>query len=404
MTKGYDYKKYAVLYVDDEIQSLKYFPKLFGNDLRCLTAPSVAEARQIIAREGDGIGVVISDQRIPGETGVELLSWLRETRPQVVRILTTAYSDLDSAIDAVNSGAIFRYVVKPWDDRDLLGVLLRAMEFHLVQRERNLLLREKLTVLQHIVVMDRVRCFAVLAASLTNRLKNPLQALKSFLDHVPAQPSVDIDNTHVPLDELWGVVQFESQRILDLIRGVAGQTGEPAYRFVPGVAISELLAPALAEARAQAGLEVSVTVADGTPALTADRALASNLFLILVRCLIVLKLARTKLAIQVVKGTKIWGQTGIGIRITCDETPWSTQQIAELFAVLDPPAGRELGPEMDMLTAFFIAYHHAGDLRVNRALPLGPGFEVLLPLDPTTGVELPLERNWVESLFSFSSD
>jgi two-component system, probable response regulator PhcQ len=278
------------------------------------------------------------------------------------------------------------------------------MEFHLVQRERNLLLREKLTVLQRIVVMDRVRCFAVLAASLTNRLKNPLQALKSFLDHAAAQPSTDIDTTHVPLEELWGVVQFESQRILDLVRGVANQTGEPAYRFVSGVAVPELLAPALAEARAQAGLKVSVTVADGTPALTADRALASNLFLILVRCLIVLKLARTNITINVVKGAKVWGQPGINIQITCDKASWTTQQVAELFAVLDPPPGRELGPEMDMLTAFFIAYHHAGDLRVNRAPPLGPGFEVLLPLDPTAGADLPLERNWVESLFSFAVD
>ena len=76
MSSSYDYKKYAVLYVDDESQSLKYFPKLFGDSFRCLTAESVAKAREVLAKEGDTIGVVISYQRMPGETGGARLSWL----------------------------------------------------------------------------------------------------------------------------------------------------------------------------------------------------------------------------------------------------------------------------------------------------------------------------------------
>src|ERR1700722_2201945 len=126
MANGYDYKKFALLYVDDEEQSLKYFHKSYDKDFRVLTAPGVAEARAILDREGDSVGVVMTDQRMPGKTGVDLLGHLREVRPGIVRILTTAYSDIESAIDAVNSGAIYKYVVKPWNLRDLRGTLLRA--------------------------------------------------------------------------------------------------------------------------------------------------------------------------------------------------------------------------------------------------------------------------------------
>src|SRR6266550_2311348 len=110
MASAYDYRKYAVLYVDDEVQSLKYFEKAYSKEFRVLTAASVDDALELLRLDGDNIGVIITDQRM-------------------LRMLTTAYSDIDSAIEAVNSGAIYKYVVKPWVVRELRGTLLRAMEF-----------------------------------------------------------------------------------------------------------------------------------------------------------------------------------------------------------------------------------------------------------------------------------
>jgi two-component system, probable response regulator PhcQ len=397
---GYDYQKYAVLYVDDELQSLKYFPKLFGDNLRCLTASSVAQAREIIAKEGDAIGVVISDQRMPGESGVDLLSWLRGSRPQIVRILTTAYSDLDSAIEAVNSGAIFRYVVKPWDDRDLRGVLLRAMEFHLVQRERDGLLREKLAVLQRIVVMDRVRSFAVLAAGLANRIKNPMLALKTFLEHAPARAAADHEDPHVQWGDLWAMAEGESQRILELVQEVVRKTVEPDYRFKPGVRLADALAPAMARARATLGDDASLTVAPDVPAISADETMVPHLFEILVQRMIALDLTGGAIAISADNNATVWGRPAVKVRLRAGGREWSAKNLAGLFSVLSPGTG-PAASEMDLLAAFFIAYHHAGNLTVHLKGPAGPGFEVLLPLDPASAGELPLERDWVESIFAF---
>jgi two-component system probable response regulator PhcQ len=397
MSSGYDYKKYAVLYVDDESQSLKYFPKLLGDTFRCLTAESVAKARELLAKEGDTIGVVISDQRMPGETGVDLLTWLRGTRPQVVRILTTAHSDLDSAIDAVNSGAIFRYVVKPWEERDLRGVLLRAMEFHLVQRERDLLLREKLAALQRIVIMDRVRSFAVLAAGLANRIKNPMLALKTFLENAPARTQADTEDAHVQWGDLWAMAQQESQRVLELVQTVVRRTIEPDYRFTPGLALDAALAPAFKRAQGALGDKATLTVEAGTPPISGDRAMVERLFDSLVGR--ALGIAGGSLTISAAGGATVWGSPAVRVRIRTGAREWGSKDLAELFSALAPGGAKEA--EMDLLAAFFAAYHHSGNLTVHRAQPAGPGFEVLLPLDPAAKAELPLERDWVESIFSF---
>jgi two-component system probable response regulator PhcQ len=399
MSTDFDYKKYAVLCVDDELQSLKYFPKLFGDNFRCLTAESVSQARDIVAKEGDNLGVVISDQRMPGASGVDLLSWLRQVRPNVVRILTTAHSDLDSAIDAVNSGAIYRYVVKPWEERELRGVLLRAMELHLLQRERDMLLREKLSTLQRVVVMDRVRSFAVLAAGLANRLKNPMLALKTFLESAPTRGPVDSEDNHLQWGDLWHMAQAESQRVLELVQSVVQRTTEPEFHFKPGVPLAEALSSSIQSAK-NAGFTVSLSIEPTLPSITADRVMLERLFNILINRVRSLDPAKGILAIQVTSGVSVWGMPGVRIRVQSGVKEWTNTNMSSLFAALNSNNGAKEA-DMDLLAAFFAAYHHAGNLIVHPTPPLGPCFEVLLPLDPTVKPELPLERDWVESIFSF---
>ena len=80
---------------------------------------------------------------MPGEKGVWLLEQARQLDPRLLRILVTAYTDMDAAIAAVNSGAIYKYVNKPWDSAALEQTLKHGLEFFLVQRERDELLRRK---------------------------------------------------------------------------------------------------------------------------------------------------------------------------------------------------------------------------------------------------------------------
>ncbi len=104
MQNYYDYKKHFILYVDDEEKSLKYLTKAFEDTFRFLTAPNAEEGYRLLENHRDEIDILLTDQRMPGETGVQLLEKSRHISPRLVRILVTAYTDLDATIAAVNSG------------------------------------------------------------------------------------------------------------------------------------------------------------------------------------------------------------------------------------------------------------------------------------------------------------
>src|SRR5262245_3217824 len=135
MQSNYDYKRFAILYVDDEEKSLKYFTRAFDDQFRIFTAKSAQDGLRVLEEHCDEIGLVMSDQRMPGEKGVSLLEKARQLRPRIIRILATAFADMDAAIAAVNTGSIYKYVSKPWDPPQLETTLKRGLEFFIVQRE-----------------------------------------------------------------------------------------------------------------------------------------------------------------------------------------------------------------------------------------------------------------------------
>src|SRR5260221_9689563 len=136
MNDLYNYQKFAILYVDDEEKSLKYFTRAFKEHFRIYTATNAQDGLKILEEHKDDIGLLMTDQRMPGEKGVWLLERARQLRPRIIRILATAYTDYEAAIAAVNTGAIYKYVSKPWDPAQLETTLMRGLEFFLVQAER----------------------------------------------------------------------------------------------------------------------------------------------------------------------------------------------------------------------------------------------------------------------------
>src|SRR5512137_239862 len=90
MQSLYDYKKFIVLYVDDEEKSLKYFARAFADQFRILTAPNAQDGLRLLEEHKDDIGLLMTDQRMPGEKGVWLVEKARQLRPRIIRILATA--------------------------------------------------------------------------------------------------------------------------------------------------------------------------------------------------------------------------------------------------------------------------------------------------------------------------
>ena len=153
-----------ILYVDDEAMALKYFERLVSPLAPVLTASSVEAGKAMLQAHGDEIAVLVSDQRMPGAYGNELLRHARDHHPAIVRMLTTAYSELGEAIEAINSGEIYRYITKPWDLESLRADLKNALELASLRSERDMLLREKLMVQQGQLLAERVTKIGIACA------------------------------------------------------------------------------------------------------------------------------------------------------------------------------------------------------------------------------------------------
>ena len=113
-----------VLFVDDDERILNALSALFRGTYDVLTASGGTAALEMLKQHGPH--VIVSDQRMPGMTGAELLREVRKEAPRTVRLLLTGYSDLAALVGAVNEGEIFRFVKKPWDNDEIRTMLAEA--------------------------------------------------------------------------------------------------------------------------------------------------------------------------------------------------------------------------------------------------------------------------------------
>jgi len=119
---------YKLLIVDDETANTRLLERLFREDYFCLTASSGEEAMDLLDQHE--VAVIITDQRMPQMTGIELLKRTAERRPHMVRILLTGYTDLEALVEAVNCGLVYMYVSKPWNNEELKLRVSRAVEHY----------------------------------------------------------------------------------------------------------------------------------------------------------------------------------------------------------------------------------------------------------------------------------
>ena len=131
--------KHPILVVDDEAEILYSLRGLLRREFDVYTAESAPEAMEILRQQP--IHVIMTDQRMPEMTGVELLTAVQGAWPDAIRMVFTGYSDIKAVIDAINQGHIFRYITKPWDPDELKSILRQACdEYERVVERKKLLL------------------------------------------------------------------------------------------------------------------------------------------------------------------------------------------------------------------------------------------------------------------------
>jgi response regulator RpfG family c-di-GMP phosphodiesterase len=126
---------YKIMVVDDEPANLRLLERLFRRDYQVLVAASGQEALQLL--EQHDVALIITDQRMPGMTGIELLKRTAEFRPHMVRIVLTGYTDIGALVEAINCGQVYKYITKPWNNDQLRLTVERALQHYETTKSRH---------------------------------------------------------------------------------------------------------------------------------------------------------------------------------------------------------------------------------------------------------------------------
>ncbi len=389
MENLYNYKRFAILYVDDEEKSLASFSRAFGDQFHIFTAANAQDGLKLLEQHADEIGLLMTDQRMPGEKGVWLLERARKLRPHMIRVLVTAYADMDAAIAAVNSGAIYKYVTKPWDPPQLEQTLKRGLEYFMVRLERDQLLTEKMSVIRNMMIADRIVSLGLLAAGLSHHIRNSLVAVKTFLDLAPvkmAEEKSAMKGLRNP--DFWKGyhqnVQSQIEKINGLLKDLWTATGTPSFHFTDKVLLHEAVGAALksfADQFAARRIQIDNQIPDSLPALQADKPKFYRLFELLLKDELASLPAGSRITLTAESQTT-GAHPEIQVRIS-DNGPGLPQEA--LRVVFDPFVVRSDTPSeygIHLMACFFIVYHHGGRIDAKSQPGRGTTFTICLPLNP----------------------
>ncbi len=207
--------KHTILVLDDEPDVVRSVQDLLRLDYKVLGATSVEEAMKIM--DEHDIHVVMTDQRMPGTSGVEFLSKVRSKHPEAIRLLFTGYADIRAVIDAINHGKVYRYINKPWDPDELQAIIREAIDRYdlIIEREQLMadlkVANEQLTnANKELHEANELKSAFIQVAS--HELRTPLTILIGLTNLASRAP-----NLQGPLKEWLGRIDTAARRLQRLV-------------------------------------------------------------------------------------------------------------------------------------------------------------------------------------------
>jgi signal transduction histidine kinase len=372
----------GILIVDDERPNLTVLRNFLDSGYRVHEAQSGAEALEIA--KGTELDVVITDQRMPEMTGIELLEALRDIKPDVAGIVLTGFTDPPALISAINRARVFRFLKKPWQPDDILEAVRQASEHvyqtRAIQKLVSLLARrtEELdaslsqvkSTQRQLLHMERLGTMGRLASGVVHDLRNLMVSL-GYVEGVLAQRKIAPD--------VLESVQVGLQGVGNLVT-----TLEAMHAFARGGGLSLDLAKIPGAAAVQDAVAISrmdlnfrmhkvaVNVAEGLPAINGDRQKLTQVLVNLIR--------------NALQATPQWKHVSIGaarsgdgiVYSVEDEGPGVPLELKEnLFKPFVSTKG-ENGLGMGLYMAKLIIDSHQGEIAVLDRPQGGARFEVKL--------------------------
>jgi signal transduction histidine kinase len=381
MLKGLEYKGFPILYVDDESLALQSFKLQFSDDFTIHTANNSDDALRILNTEE--ITVIITDQRMPKVSGVELLKQAMSAHPDVVRILLTAYTDLDVVIQAINDGNVYRYVSKPYNEDELRATIRQAIEHHYLVKERERLYAEKVETMRKIARANRLSAMGIMAAGMAHEINNPLVAISTFLQMLPnkyAEPSKDKEYW----EELYKVAVREVERIRLLVHQLLSYSKTAQSEKFEPTALNEILQEMVVFIENEAkkkGVHIKREFSPNLPAGMMDRNRIKQVFLNIF--LNAVQATGRGGTITVASRHIIEDMENQFLQVTISDTGIgiSEKNLEKLFTPFFTTKDSE-GSGLGLMTSHHIVDEHRGTIDVKSELGKGTTFTIQLPLDP----------------------
>ena len=209
--QGGGQRVWRILCVDDEPNIVASLRRLFrGSGYQVTTATSGAQA--IAHLEQEPVDLVFSDMRMPGMSGAQLLEQIRVRWPKTTRVLLTGYADIGSTIAAINSGEVYRYITKPWDDGEVLATAHQIFERHALEDEKTRL--EELLRAKNQALMELNETLEEKVAERTSELLQLSQKIKkNYLTSIKVFSNL--------MEWRGGQLSGHSRRVADLARRTA---------------------------------------------------------------------------------------------------------------------------------------------------------------------------------------
>lgn len=306
-------------------------------------------------------------------------------------MLATAYADLDAVIAAVNTGAVYKYVTKPWDPPQLEMTIKRGLDFFMLRQERDGLLKEKMAVLHHMMIADRVVSMGLLAAGLSHHIRNSLVAVKTFMDLAPAklqEENVDLNNLKNPdfWKDYYQSVQTQVEKINDLLKDLWLASEKAPAHFSDEIRLHQFLTPLLEAVKPAFDarkIRVQNDIPVDLPPVLVDKPKFVRLFELLFKDELVSLPEGSQVTLSAgASPESSSGRREVFVEVRNDGPGLSAEALRLLF---DPFVARSDSPQeygISLMACYFIARHHGGKIEARKAEPQGTIFRLTLPVDP----------------------
>jgi len=259
-------RRHCLLIVDDEPDVLESLRHLFHRRYEVVLADNGPDAIRIL--ESRDVHIILSDQRMPGMTGDELLHRAQQIQPDAIRLLFTGYADIQAVIDAVNRGGIYRYIHKPWEPLELEAVLNQAARQYELLEERRSLIEELRAANEHLTAAnlelaesDQLKMAFLEVAS--HEFNTPITILRGMADLLLLMPGERPDSEKEILHQLCQSSRYLAKLVGNTLHMLeVGRYREPLQRRPTDLSalLRETVEQLLPFARARA-LKVEVAIA-----------------------------------------------------------------------------------------------------------------------------------------------